>query len=106
MTELFELLERHGFRHVSRLGIPWNEVPKIFPRGGLSDAGVPGEIDHETVLPADLARQKIDECLLQSPGAGVFNIELEHFLEPQLVQDLGHSLRILDGAWDFRRQEI
>ena len=26
VTELFELLERHRFRHVPRLGIPWNEV--------------------------------------------------------------------------------
>ena len=72
----------------------------------MRDAGVPGEIDHETVLSADLARQKIDECLLQSPGAGVFIVEFEDFFESQLVQDLGHGLRVLNGAWDFRRKQI
>ena len=64
----------------------------------------PGEIEHEAVISTNLARQKIDERLLQSPGTGVFIVEFKDFFESQLWKHLGHGLRILNRARDFRRQ--
>ena len=106
MTELFQLLEGHRFRYVPGLRIPWNKISKILAGGGLCDAGMPSEVDHEAILAADFAWKKIDERLLQSPGSGLFIVEFDDFFESQLMQRLGDRFGIFDGAGNFRRQQV
>jgi hypothetical protein len=72
----------------------------------LRDSGVTDKIHHQAILTADFARQKIDERLLKAPGAGVFIIQFYDFLESQLAQNLSDEFGILDGAWNFRREQI
>ena len=106
MTELLELLKRHRFRHIPGLCIPRDEISEVFAGRALCDAGMSGEIDHEAILPTNLARQKINERLLQAAETGVFVIEFHDFIESQLTQELADGLGIFDGTRDFRRKEI
>ena len=65
-----------------------------------------GEIKHEAIISTNLARQEISERLLQSPRTRIFVVEFNDLFESQVTECLGDRFGILNGAGNFRRQEI
>ena len=105
MAELFQLLERHRLRDVPGLRVPWHEVAELFA-GALGDTRMAGEVNDETILSAHLARQEIDQGLLQSAGAGVLVVQLDNLFKPQRAKSLSDGLGVIDHARKLWREQI